>query len=226
MQKPMKPVFYRTEEGLYVHNKGEEGVREQQKEYKSIIDFFKNEECLGAWDFGAHVGWFPWYVNTNIICRSILCVECSPNQLKMLKRNIPDNAELLEGAIVSDDYVGDTLDLYLGKKYSSCDTVFPVRGRRKVTVPVLKMCQIVEVMPEPELVKFDMEGAEYCIDLKKWLPDSVKMLVAELHHQRPGHLQKQEEFHRTMVSLGFKTDKPPKENTFKKTCHVSYTRDV
>lgn len=224
----MKPLMYRTKEGLLVHNKGEEGVCQQQREYKAIIPYFSDRPCGGVWDLGAHVGWFPWYVNKNIQPNpvKILCVECSPRQIKALRLNIPSNAEILQGAIIPDSDERSELTLYLGKTYSSCDSIEQIRGRETVTVPTVKMADIIAALPHPKLVKIDIEGAEYGIDFKKWLPFSVEMVVAELHHQRPGHLELQQKLHKQMISLGFQTDKPPRENPYNRTCHVAYTRKV
>lgn len=215
---------YKTEEGLWARNKGEEGVREQQKEWKGMAEYFKGKSCRSVIDFGAHVGWFVWYAMNTFNPERILCVECAPNQLELLKQNVPDNTEVFAGAVVNDDYAKPTIDLYLGRTYSSCDSITPVKGRKIVTVRAIKMQQILKRMPNPQAIKLDMEGAEYEINWLKHMPKSVEFVAAELHHQRPGHLEKQRQFHKDLLRLGFKCTKEPKENTFYKTCHVWYQR--
>lgn len=219
-----KNGMYQTKEGLWVRDKGEEGVREQQKEYKGLISFFEGKECQNIWDLGAHVGWFTWYSAKHLHPKNILCVECSPKQLEMLKKNIPANGQILEGAIVSDSYKGSTIGLYLGKQYTSCDCIQEVRGRESISVPVVRMVDIVRKMPNPQVIKIDIEGAEYEIDWKKWMPKSVEIVVAELHHQREGHLQKMFQMHETLLSLGFTANKQAKESSYNRTCHVEYVR--
>lgn len=219
--------MYKTEEGIWVRDKGEEGVREQQKEYRDLIELFKGRDCGGVWDIGAHVGWFPWYVNKHIQPSEILCVECSPRQIEILRKNLPTNARLLVGALVPDDYRYGAVDLYLGKTYSSCDSTFTsVRGRQRVKVKPLKMEAIRAVLPFPQVVKLDCEGAEYHIDPVKHIPESVEVLVAEVHYNRKGQRELLTRFDEGMMEAGFSLLRPLKIDDYLKTSHITYTRPV
>lgn len=217
---------YQTEEGLWVGSKGDEGVREQQKEYKAIIEFFKERQCNYVWDIGAHVGWFPWYVNKSLKTKpkKILCVECAPKQLRYLNKNAPDNVQVISGAVVPDSYQESTINLWLGKTYTSCDSVIERRGRQAVTVNVVKMNQLRKYVPNPDLIKLDCEGAEYGIEPVKHIPSSVKIIVAELHYDRPGQIDQLEQFEKSLSKIGLVPIKETKLSTFRKTTHATYIR--
>lgn len=217
--------MYKTAEGIWVHDRGEEGVREQQREYRDLLTIFKDKPCGDVWDIGAHVGWFPWYVNKHISPASIVCVECSPRQVAALRKNLPSNAKLLVGALVADDYRYGVVDLYLGKTYTSCDTTFgPVRGRDRVRVKPIKIRDIVKEIPSPQVVKLDCEGAEYVIDPVRHLPESVEVLVAEVHYNRKGQMELLKKFNQGMLEAGFTFYRPLKISDYSKTSHVTYTR--
>lgn len=220
------PVMHKTQEGIYVRDKGEEGVREQQKEYNGLIKWClkNNIRVENIWDIGAHIGWFPWYVNQHLKPKSILCIEPSPRQIQLLKLNLPTNAKLLEGAIVSDDYRGKTVPLYLAHKYSSGDCIFSIRGRNAVEVPALKISDIKGRMPSPDVIKIDAEGAEYIINWELHTPSSVKAIAAELHHLRPGHSELLLQLHTRWTDMGFTAIKSAKINNFRKMCSCLYVR--
>ena len=225
--KWMKPYgCYQTAEGLWVRDKGEEGVREQQKEWKGLIEVFKDTPCQQVWDLGAHVGWFTWFANQNLHPNpEILCVECSPRQIELLQYNIPSNARLLQGALVPDSYRGSGVTLWLGKKYSSCDTIQPAKNRRGIYgIRAIKLRDVIKAMPNPDAIKLDIEGSEYGLDWQNQMPKSVKCLVAELHHPTVIQQVLQSKFQQIMIELGFKPVRPAKINTFQKVCHVRYDR--
>lgn len=218
--------MYQTPEGLWVNNSGDEGVRNQQKEYRELLRYFPDKRCGNVWDIGAHIGWFPWYVNKNLRPRHILCVECSPVQISLLKMNSRINMRILEGAVVADDYVGPTVDLYLGKTYSSCDSTYcEVRGRKSVTVPTLRWNEIATEMPDPTVIKLDCEGAEYTLVPERHIPKTTRAIVAEYHYNREGQKEKLINLDNQLQGIGFIRSRPLKfGKSFTKTMHVSYFR--
>lgn len=226
---PLANRTYRTKEGLYVHDAGEEGVREQQSEYRLLKDVFKDRPCGGVWDVGAHVGWFAWYATRWARPERILCVECAPRQLSVLRRNVPPVASVLAGALVADDDPRTEVELYLGKTYSSCDSTYDVvKGRKCVTVSAVRYADLSAALPDPEVVKLDCEGAEYCTVPSRHFPDSVRVVLAEFHWNRPGQEDQLHELDAAITEVGFRRVKPAElvtEGKWKKTVHVSYLRD-
>lgn len=219
--------IYQTAEGLWVHDSGEEGVRKQQSEYRAVADVFGDEHVAGVWDVGAHVGWFPWYLRQVLPggFSDAVCVECAPRQLDVLRRNAGAGVKVLAGALVPDDYPYGGVRLFLGNKYSSCDSTYcPVRGRKSVMVRPVKVADVAAVVPRPRLVKLDCEGAEYYVDPRRHLPDSVECLVAEIHYNRKGQLDLAHQFDDACKAAGFCPVKPFKVNGYNRTSHVAYVR--
>lgn len=217
--------MYQTKEGLWVHDKGEEGVREQQRDYKYLVEWVKTHEVKRVWDLGAHVGWFTWYLQQHCKPDRILCVEPSPNQLECLRKNVQvPFVKIVPRALTSNDGASQT-NLYLGKTYSSCNSVFEVRGRKTITVPTIKMSELSTRLSNPDVVKVDIEGAEYLVNWYRDLPKSVNLFMTELHHHRKGHDVLLFSLCHQLERLGFKAIKGPKLNSYKKTCTVIYVRE-
>lgn len=220
-------------EGLWCRDDGEQGVRHQQHEWKAALERYQGGPIL---DLGAHVGWFVWYEHWLRFkgaaaglklpaCREFLCVEAAPRQLETLRLNYASNknVRIVGAAVVGSDYDSLTAKIYMGKTYSSCDTTRPVRGREAVEVPVVTWRLVLEAI-QPELVKIDIEGSEYDLDMAL-LPACTRLVTAELHHPNGKEFEKQVSWVKALEGLGFKAiKKPSAEPTFLKTTHGAWER--
>lgn len=218
--------MYQTAEGIWVQNSRDEYIRKEQHEYKAIREIFAGRPRVRVWDIGAHVGWFTWYLRQHLQPQQILCVECSPRQLEALRKNVQENTKILEGALVPDTYKEETVLLYLNMTGNSAgDSTFcKIRGRESTPVKAIKVADIKELLPDPDLIKLDCEGAEYHIEPAKHIPNSASAVVAEIHYHRKGQKELFHQFNEGMLSIGFKQVKPFKFNDFRGCSHVSYSR--
>lgn len=201
--------LYKTDQGLLVRNAGEEGVRDQQvKEYKCIKPFLSKLKNHIFLDLGGHVGWFIWYIKTLLPECRVISVEMCESTFEILQKNWEDNSgvTLLRGA------VGDveTEFFYPGRKYTSGNSMIPVRGRKRVKFenpcPSLDFSTLVNTY-SPSVIKMDIEGSEFFLDLDA-LGDT-QLIFGELHHSWKGYLEKQRVFIEKLLSLGYKPIIPP-----------------
>lgn len=112
----------------------------------------------------------------------VISVEPHPVNVASLRANCP-NAEIIECAVVSDSYVGDTIRFYEAKtgNLTIGSTVTPLRPgtRNNLEVPVVRFNYLLEKY-RPDIIKMDVEGAEFDI-LTGPLPEYVTEFAAEFH---------------------------------------------
>ena len=111
----------------------------------------------------------------------IVSIEPDEDNFRMLTKNtagMPVHA--IRAAAVQRSYEGESATFYLNqRKNRGAHSLFVSRGRPSVTVPIVRLQEVLEKF-QPEVLKVDCEGSEYPL-LLETLPPCVKQLTAELH---------------------------------------------
>lgn len=204
--------MYQSEpSGLWVRDKGDEGVIKQMKDYNSLLA--ADIQGTRILDLGGFIGTFAWWAEKNLDPTYVVSVEPDPSNIELFKKNIGLRTELIEAAVTMK--TGDTLPLYLGKTYRSCNSLEAFRGREKVDVKTVGFQDLLD-RTNPDIIKCDIEGGEFGLD---WtiIPPEVKFIVMEIHQQRPQWIEQMKVIDQQLLDLGFEHVRKPKhELTFHK----------
>ena len=184
-QDPKTGLYYRP-------SCGELFVIKEQSQYKHL-DF----EGKTVMDVGANIGSFVHLAKSNG-AKAIFAYEPMPSTWNVLIVNnesgpsvhvISENVALVGGEEQS-------VDFFLSKKYPSCHTTVPVRGRECITVEARNFWKVLHDN-RPEVLKIDIEGAEYDFIFKEPMPSFVEQVAMELHMKN----KKQIELAKQVVEL-------------------------
>ena len=192
--------------GLWVRDKGDQGVVKQMRDYKSLLNLpFKPKTIL---DLGGFIGTFVWFAKKNLDPELIVSVEPDPSNIEVFDKNwsTEQNVHLYKAAATMFD--GDTLPLYLGKTYRSCNSLESFRGRETVDVATISFRTLLDQY-NPDVIKCDIEGGEFGLDWTN-LPDSVKVVVMEIHQHRPAWIEQMKEIDQQLLDQGFEHVVAPK----------------
>lgn len=200
--------MYQSEpSGLWVRDKGDEGVIRQMKDYNSLLA--ADIQGTRILDLGGFIGTFAWWAEKNLDPTCVISVEPDPSNIELFKKNIGPRTELIEAAVTMK--TGDTLPLYLGKTYRSCNSLEFFRGREKVDVNTIGFKDLLD-RTNPDIIKCDIEGGEFGLD---WtiIPPEVKFIVMEIHQQRPQWIEQMKVIDQQLLDLGFEHVRKPKHVT-------------
>lgn len=200
--------------GLWIRNKGDAGVVRQMKDYKSLLGCgLKNPVIL---DLGGYIGTFAWWADKNLDAKLVVSVEPDPSNIEVFEKNMSMFAcNIIRHDAAVTMKTGDTLPLYLGKTYASCNSLEPFRGRKQVDVKTISFTELLNGY-RPDIIKCDIEGGEFGLDWTN-LPDCVKFIVMEIHQQRPAWVEQMKEIDQQLLDQGFAhVVKPKHEVTFHK----------
>jgi len=118
---------------------------------------------------------------------NIVTVEANPNTLDIIRHNLDLNGAsqttLIHGAVVGDNFDGDTLLFRVGKVFwgsSVAEANSP--SESLVEVPVLHFAHLLATH-RPHVVILDIEGAEKYLFDQPW-PDFVRHVIMELHPKK------------------------------------------
>lgn len=192
--------------GLWVRDKGDQGVVKQMRDYRSLLNLpFKPKTIL---DLGGFIGTFVWFAKKNLDPELIVSVEPDPSNIEIFEKNwsTEQNVHLYKAAATMTD--GDILPLYLGKTYRSCNSLEKFRGREKVDVDTISFRTLLEQY-NPDVVKCDIEGGEFRLDWTN-LPTSVKVVVMEIHQHRPAWIEQMKDIDQQLLYQGFEHVVTPK----------------
>lgn len=207
--------MYRDElSGLYVRDKGDQGVVKQMKDYKTLLTCGINNPVI--LDLGGFIGTFAWFATRNLNPMIVVSVEPDPSNIEVFKKNWPHDlrVELIEAAVTMKD--DDTLPLYLGKTYRSCNSLEPFRGRQRVDVKTVSFHRLLQEY-QPDIIKCDIEGGEFGLNWTD-LPECVRYIVMEIHQQRPQWIEQMKIIDRQLLNQRFiHVRKPKHEQTFHRT---------
>ena len=165
----------------YRPDMGELFVINEQNQYKTLE--FEDRTVM---DVGAHIGCFT---DLAIKCgaKHIWAYEPTKESFDLLEKNLSTRMEL--ATIHNSALIGgedETVDFYLSKKYPTCHTHMPVRGREKVTVDAMNFWDRVD-LHQPQILKIDVEGGEYDFMFQQEVPDFVEQIAIELHLGKKGY---------------------------------------
>ena len=142
---------------------------------------------------------------------NVTTVEANPEMHAVLRRNLRNNAgtelRMIKGAVVGDDYAGKTVTLNLRGAFwaASLDAPKGRKGARPVEVPAKKFRQLVRARGA-NVLTMDIEGAEDTL-LSRPLPDSIRLLIIELHPGLYGEARR-DELLQILVAQGFRNLEP------------------
>lgn len=224
--KISKKVRLDKELDLFTRGPGDAGVvKEQRQCYRLMLEHdFRGGPML---DIGGHIGAFAQFIRQNPTVGHITSVEPDPNNIRVFKKNLSrlGDCKLVEAAVVPGltESKAESVILYLGKNYPSCNSLEPFRGREEVAVAPVSWEQLLQEHPWTG-IKCDIEGGEYLLDWTR-IPDHVTMIAMEYHFQRPHWATLFRKIHRQLTKQNFfRTKKMPKVNTFSKVTIGIYAR--
>jgi len=195
---------------FYRPDLGELFVIDEQKQYKGLD--FKGKTVM---DVGAHIGCFTdlalkngaeyvWAYEPTEESYALLIMNTFNEKVPTLmptetlalrmKTNFFSEKELRElslnnkvttynCALIGTDE--KFVDFYLSKKYPSCHTHIPVKGREQIRVRARNFWERVS-LHKPEILKIDVEGGEYDFIFLETIPDYVEQVAIELHLGKKG----------------------------------------
>ena len=159
---------------------GELFVINEQKQYKGLD--FKGKTVM---DVGAHIGCFANLALKNNV-RYVWAYEPNRESFELLEENTSDNNETTRYNCALIGGSEETVDFYLSKRFPSCHTHMPVRGREKTTVLAMNFWERVN-FHKPDILKIDVEGGEYDFIFQNEIPDFVEQVAIELHLGKKGY---------------------------------------
>ena len=138
-------------------------------------------------DLGAGAGYLCSLAARIVGGGKVLGVEGNPRMAEVAQDNVLRNGAkrtvVLHGAVVPDDYPGETIRFLARQAFwgGGIDTEGEARARH-VDVPVLRIGDIM-ARHTPTLVVMDIEGAEADLAGYAW-PETVRMVILEVHCAR------------------------------------------
>jgi FkbM family methyltransferase len=135
-------------------------------------------------DLGANIGVFSLIAATSLVPRGrVIAVEANPRVLSVLQENVVVNClrniDVVFGAVAVEH---GTIALHCAPDSTGATIVDPSRGR-SVMVPAVSFTELVTMARSVELVKCDIEGAEWQIiyesDERVW--SRIKRVAMEFH---------------------------------------------
>ncbi|MES2437407.1 MAG: FkbM family methyltransferase [Patescibacteria group bacterium] len=144
-------------------------------------------------DLGANVGFSSLYFKLRNPSLQLVAVEPDPNNIKLLHLNLADtqNVQIIEGAVSSQE---GNEKFYIASKQGMSSSFFVPRQKsetRNVTTYTFDSLLSFLNWQEVDLVKFDIEGAEWKV-FEKASTRRVNILIGEYHEYITD--QKTEEF--------------------------------
>ncbi len=209
MKELFKEPVWDEERGFWHRGPADIYVGDEMKSYKALKQI-PQYDCV--FDIGAHVGWFTRYARHELNAKMVHAFEPDPGNTRVyrMNHNPGDYCALIalhEGAVMSNG--ADELMLQLSHKYPANNrSDRPIQGRHSVRVKVFDFQKML-LEYNPDLVKIDIEGAEYGLDMA--MPPRVKAIAIEYHQFDDGMLDKQRLIHRQFLDQGFRVVTQPKD---------------
>jgi FkbM family methyltransferase len=131
-------------------------------------------------DLGANIGASALFYRRLYPNAKIVCVEANPAIVEILARNTaPLNVEVIHAAVAP---TSGTIDFFISDE-SWAGTTTPGSEGVRVPVPAVTLDTLVSEH-KPELIKIDVEGAEYAILRHSDACRSARIVVGEIHSER------------------------------------------
>jgi FkbM family methyltransferase len=138
-------------------------------------------------DLGGNVGFTAIYFATRFPDAVVHTLEPDPKNFARLKRNVADHSSIRahQLALAAND---GSLELYANAEWGMSSSLLPRAGGRSVRVDALTLDSFLarEAIDHVDLLKFDIEGAEYevfrnCRNLSR-----ISTLIGEFHEDLVG----------------------------------------
>ena len=152
------------------------------REYEYFTDFELERFTGLVVDAGAHVGLFS--LISSIFARYVVAIEPHPANFRLLKRNFEknkvSNAFALNKALYSRNK--QRINLYEGAD-SGCNSVIKGSNLQYIVANSITLQQIIEDFGNIDLLKIDVEGAEFEIfrNIEKNYLTRINAIVGEIH---------------------------------------------
>lgn len=168
----MEKVAYRKRSGMFVRlGTSDDLVIDEAIDYNPLFIDCKNTDIF--MDIGANIGSVSKIASK--YTKNIICYEPDEDNAEMAIRNIGEKAPVLKYAISND---GKPIKLYqAGSNKGKISTVRKSKDFKEVqSLPFKTQLKVFK----PTLIKIDIEGGEYNIDLTN-LQKKIKGLAIEIH---------------------------------------------
>ncbi len=136
-------------------------------------------------DLGAGAGYLCSHAAQIVGGAAVLGIEANPDMAPVARDNLRRNGgtagRVLHGAVVADDFKGDSVTFLARQAFwaGRVDAAPATAHPRHVTVPVIRVSDIM-ADHHPTLVMMDIEGGEADLAGYGW-PDHVRMVILEVH---------------------------------------------
>jgi len=152
-------------------------------------------------DLGANTGMAALYFATTFPLKKAILIEANPNLVDLLRRNTKpiENCDIENFCISGNSNAVLKFYIAYGHRHSSLE---PIPGAKTIDVAGKTLSEVIAAhkIIEVDLLKFDIEGAEY--ELLDNDSDAFRLcrhIVAEVH----GDVEKRVEFATKIEQLGF-----------------------
>lgn len=150
----------------------DEYVVKEQSSYKSFFSLMEGKTVV---DIGSNIGAFAYFSKQNG-AKEVICFEPDPENISMWKKQ-ELNAKLIKRAVSNKSGVAK---FYVNNgKNKGMHSLQPIQGRTEIAVKTVDFCEVLERYT-PDLLKIDIEGGEYNLDLDS-IPEFVYGIVIEIH---------------------------------------------
>jgi FkbM family methyltransferase len=170
-----------------------------------------------AIDVGANIGIFTEFLIQNKLAKKILAVECDDQALYDLKKNyeLNDNVKIIQKAL---SYNNEPITFYKCKENSIISTTIPPEkivhhgagsiNKIKTVVDTITIEEIVKEFDHIDLLKIDVEGAEYSIfeKLNSNISKNIDHMFIECHFFESDCIEKYEMLKQKVISMGYEID--------------------
>lgn len=173
--------MYREERtGLWCReNTLDEYVIKEQSCYNKMLEHGFGKTVM---DIGGNIGAFAFHA-LEYGAEKVVSFEPEPDNIRIFKKQELPNVKLIEKAISSED--GIAL-LYMNKgKNKGMHSLQDISGRDCIQVKTWSFEKALRKF-EPELLKIDIEGAEFGIPLNR-IPSFVEGIAIEIHLNHKGN---------------------------------------
>jgi FkbM family methyltransferase len=168
-------------------------------------------------DAGANVGVFTEYLIQNELSEKIIAIECDSKALKDLKNNFKREyrVEIIPKALNS---TNDKITFYQSEENPVISSVIPpdklknhmagVKGNNEVIVDTVTIKDLVDKLGTIDLLKIDIEGAEYEIikNVNPSLFKNINNLLIECHFFEEDYLEKYSSLIKKLSDNGYKVE--------------------
>lgn len=184
---------------------------------KKYDKFFKNKKFDNVIDVGANVGVFTSYILYNKLSKKVICVECDSVALLDLKNNfdINPNVDIIDKALY---WKNEKIEFYESKDNCIVSGILPQeklktylagnRNLNKIEVDTITIKDLIDKVGTIDLLKIDIEGAEYEILENTKTEDLLKInnFFIECHYFEENYKEKYNNLIKRLENIGFSVE--------------------